>query len=91
MHIPDFTKVERQLLIASSGLTFSIFALIYREEYVSVGLITFAYGVVAWFLDTCIWQLRGKKPDRLTLGLLFTANFILAGIWIGLVWCVYPR
>lgn len=89
MNIPDFTKVERQLLISASGLVFSIFALIYREEYVRVGLVTFAYGVIAWFVDTSVWHLFSKRTGRLWP--LFAANVLLAICWLYIVLQVYPK
>ena len=76
--IPDLTKVHWQLNIALIGAIFSIFSLIYNDNYIYYGLFTFAYGVLSVSLLPAI---EGLYPNNKWRNYLVIQS-ILTTLWI---------
>ena len=76
----DFNKFSWYIGISILSFIFAIFALVYKPEFVSYGFITFAYGVIAWLVDTTFHQIVKNKESKFWI--LFLSEIALLGIWI---------
>ena len=83
--VPDFTKLHWQLNIALMGVIFSIFSLIYNDNYIYYGFLTFVYGVVGVSLLPAIEKLHPKNIYRNYL----IVQSMLTVIWIAFCLVIY--
>jgi hypothetical protein len=95
MIIPDLTKYSAPILVAVGGLVFAIFALIHNERYIGLGLITFAYGLVAHWMDNAYWDQHGLTDKcnnhEHKHATVYVMHIVLLAIWLFTGYLVYPR
>jgi len=90
MYIPDFTKISWPMNVALMGAVFSVFALIYRPEYIYYGFITFVYGIIS-HINSLICDTVSKDKGWKFL-LFYLVQFILTTVWLGvLIWIYIPK
>ncbi|OGD87926.1 hypothetical protein A3H87_01810 [Candidatus Curtissbacteria bacterium RIFCSPLOWO2_02_FULL_42_37] len=82
--IPDFTKLHWQLNVAIIGAIFSVFSLIFNENYIFYGFITFVYGVVGTSLLPALENLypQNKWRNYLVVQSLLTVLWLTGCIFI---------
>lgn len=92
MTIPDLTKYSVGMLIAASGLVFAIFAMIYSNHYIELGLETFVYGLITHKVDKMYWSLRDvpDAPDKRSLVIAHSIEMAFLIIWLLLAYVTYP-
>lgn len=80
--IPDFTKLHWQLNVALLGAIFSIFSLIYNENYIYYGFLTFVYGVIGASLLPALEKFypEDNKRNYLVIQSLLTVSWIVASL-----------
>ena len=84
--MPDFTKLHWQLNVALIAAVFSIFSLIYNENYIFYGFLTFAYGITGPSILPALEHLNPENKFRnyLVVQSLLTIFWIVACILISL-------
>lgn len=88
MQSPDITKLPITITIAIIGATFSVFSLIYNEDYILFGFITFLYGIVSFWIDKLYWDVissplkDGEKVNTRNNKKIYYFNSIFMLVWI---------
>ncbi|PIR94980.1 hypothetical protein COT95_01230 [Candidatus Falkowbacteria bacterium CG10_big_fil_rev_8_21_14_0_10_37_6] len=75
----DFKDLSWYVSISILAFIFSVFALIYKPEFIYYGFITFLYGVFAQIVDLAFHNIVKDKEDKLWI--LFLLELILVVIW----------
>lgn len=89
-NIINLNEFTWQLNIAIMGGAFAVFSLIYNEEYIYYGLVTFAFGVAAhvvYIFFEWIFKEKGVKSKYYWVAHL--ANAISVAAWIIILLCIY--
>lgn len=87
VNLNDFTW---QLNIALMGGAFAVFSLIYNEQYIYYGLVTFAFGVFGHIIYLFWeWVFRKDGTENKYYWLAHLSNVTLAAVWIKLIIYLY--
>ena len=88
----DFTKLPWQLNIAIMGGVFAVFSLIYNDQYIYYGFVTFAYGLLAHVVGRFFeWALFSKEArySGKHWWIFHVTNFVLFFVWIFVLIRIY--
>ncbi|MDP3975954.1 MAG: hypothetical protein Q8P95_03480 [bacterium] len=87
INIGDFTW---QIIIAAMGGAFAVFSMIYNEEYIYYGLVTFGFGVSAHVVYKFFeWIFRKNSTVNKYYWLAHLANAMLVAAWIIILLWIY--
>lgn len=82
MQVPDVTKLTWQLNVALVGAIFSAVSLIYNEQYIYYGFITFLFGVISHFVSTWFDFMYAGDEQRKKRARFYYAQSFLVFVWI---------
>jgi len=82
MQISDISKLAWQLNVALIAATFSAVSLIYNDNYIIYGFVTFIFAIVSHFISTLFEFVYSGEEERKKRGKFFIYQGILILIWI---------
>lgn len=88
IRIPDFTKLTWNLNVALIGAIFSVFALIYNEQFIYYGFTTTVYGIAGHILSLA-YDNKLITNNKKGLALLFSSQCIMLIMWFVVLVMIY--
>ena len=86
--IPDISKLTWPLNVSIMAAVFSIFALIYAQDFIYYGLVTFLFGIGSHFVDA-IYQSYGVGKGPLKPWRVFFTQGAFMALWILILLIIY--
>ncbi|PIR76594.1 MAG: hypothetical protein COU32_01310 [Candidatus Magasanikbacteria bacterium CG10_big_fil_rev_8_21_14_0_10_42_10] len=88
-NIINLNQFSWPLNVAIMGAAFSVFSLIYNDEYIYYGLITVAFGVTTHviykFFD---WFFKSDETNK-KYWVVHLAHFLMVVAWLTVLYCIY--
>ncbi|MBP9798287.1 hypothetical protein KBC70_04045 [Candidatus Woesebacteria bacterium] len=81
INAPDFTKLNWQFNVALIGATFCVFSLIYNDQYIYLGFLTFLYGIISQAIMPSI-EMYFPEKDK-------WRNFLIGQGFLTMLWIYF--
>ena len=89
-NIVNLNNFTWQLNIAIAGGAFAIFSMIYNEEYIYYGLVTFVFGVTAHVVYKFFeWIFRKEGSENKHYWMVHLANALCVASWLTVLLLIY--
>lgn len=91
MQVPDLSKLAWQLNVALMAAIFSAVSLIYNDEYIYYGFVTFVFGAVSHFVSTWFDFVFAGDNQRDKRQKFFIVQATLLLIWVAMLLIIYSN